>query len=56
MKFYNVTKINIKNGKEVNCGRLNEEDMKSVVRGYHFNGLFYEKANSNTMYIVEEVE
>ena len=48
-----VTKINIKTGEETNYGSgYTEADVKDIVRGYHFNGLFYEKANSNTMYIV----
>ena len=56
MKYYNVTKINIVTSEEANYGRLNEADMKIVIRGYHYNGLFYEKKNSNTMYIVEEIQ
>lgn len=55
MKLYNVTKININTNEEINYGIQNEEDMRAITRGYHNNGLFYEKSNSNTMYIVDEV-
>ena len=51
---YHITKINIKTGEEFNLGTYDEDDMKLIVRGYHFNGLFYEKKNSCTMYIVDE--
>lgn len=29
--------------------------MKSIIKGYHFNGMFYEKKNSDTIYVVTKV-
>lgn len=52
--MYEVIKINIKTNEETNCGTYNEQDMKAIIKGYKFNGFFYEKSNSNTMYIVNE--
>lgn len=54
MKFYTVSKMNIKTGEEIKYGIQNEEDMKAITKGYHFNGLFYERKNSNTIYVVDE--
>ena len=54
MKIYEVVKIDIRTNEEINYGPQCEEDMKAITRGYHFNGLFYEKSNSNIMYIVTE--
>lgn len=56
MTMYKVTKCNIKTDACADCGIWTLEDMKLIVRGYHNNGLFYEKKNSNTIYIVDEVE
>lgn len=53
--MYKVEKGNVITDEWTDYGLYNEEDMKAIVRGYHFNGLFYEKKNSNTIYIVEEV-
>ena len=52
---YKVMKCDTKTETWTDCGTWGEEDMKLIVRGYHFNGLFYEKKNSNTIYTVEEV-
>lgn len=49
-----VIKMNAKTGEEQNLGAgYTEEDVKAIVKGYKFNGLFYERENSNWIYIVE---
>lgn len=50
--MYNVTKINVKTKEEVNYGKCCEEDVKAITKGYKFNGLFYERKNSNIIYDV----
>lgn len=52
---YKVEKGDIKTDKVTNMGIYNESDMKSIIKGYHFNGMFYEKKNSNTIYIVTKL-
>ncbi len=52
---YRVMKCDIITEEWSDYGTYTEEDVKLIVRGYHFNGLFYEKKNSNTIYTVEEV-
>lgn len=52
---YKVEKGDIKTDKVTNMGIYNESDMKSIIKGYYFNGMFYEKKNSNTIYIVTKV-
>jgi len=54
MKLYNVVKINTKTEKETNYGQMGEDDVKLVTKGYRFNGLFYERANSIYIIIVNE--
>lgn len=49
---YKIEKGNIKTDTWFDLGIYNESDMKSIIRGYKFNGLFYEKKNSNTIYTV----
>lgn len=56
MKVYRIEKCDITTEEWSDLGKYTEEDMKLIVRGYHNNGLFYEKKNSNTIYTVEEVE
>lgn len=51
---YKVMKCDTTTEKWSDYGTVTEEDMKLIVRGYHFNGLFYEKKNSNTIYTVEK--
>lgn len=51
---YRVMKCDTTTEKWSDYGTVTEEDMKLIVRGYHFNGLFYEKKNSHTIYTVEE--
>ena len=47
-----ITKID-GNGKEDNYGHY--ENINEVIpKSYHFNGLFYERENTKTIYIVEE--
>ena len=53
---YDVTKIDIRTEKEFRYGLMSEEDMKLVVKGYSFNGMFYERKNSKYMIIVEAKE
>ena len=52
---YKVEKGDIKTDKVANMGIYNESDMKSIIKGYHLNGMFYEKKNSNTIYMVTKV-
>ena len=52
---YKVTKIDIMTGTESNYGTYFGTDVKLIIRGYHYNDLFFEKKNSNSIYIVEEV-
>ena len=39
----------------VDYGTWEEEDVKLIVRGYRFNGLFYERKNSKAIFIVMKV-
>ena len=52
---YKVTKVDIMTGIESNYGTYFGTDVKLIIRGYHYNNLFFEKKNSNSIYIVEEV-
>lgn len=54
-KRYHIKKANIKTQKWSDLGIYDETDMKQILKGYKFNGLFYERANSNTIYTVQEV-
>ena len=55
MTVYKVTKINSENGQEVNYGTYtNFDDVKAIVKGYKFNGLFYNRIGSKYFFIVEE--
>ena len=54
-KKYKVTKVDIMTEIESNYGTYFGVDVKLIIRGYHYNGLFFEKKNSNSIYIVEEV-
>ena len=54
MTTYKVEKLT--ENKTIDYGTMCEEDVKLVVRGYKFNGLFYERKNSTTIYIVTEVK
>lgn len=53
MKF-EIVRIEIATGKEYNMGIYSEEDMKDIVRGFKFNGLFYERKNGKSIYVVTE--
>ena len=52
---YKITRIDIRTEKEDNYGTWGEDDMKAIVRGYKFNGLFWERKNGKYIFIVEEV-
>lgn len=52
---YKVMKCDTTTESWIDYGTVTEEDLKLIVRGYHFNGLFYEKKNSNTIYTAEEI-
>lgn len=54
--MYKIMKCDITTGEWFDYGAYDESDMKLIVRGYHNNGLFYEKSNSNTIYTVQELE
>lgn len=50
-----IIKVNIKTEQEIDLGSgYTEEDIKDIVKGYTFNGMFYERKNSNWIYIVEQ--
>ena len=51
---YHVMKCDTTTEEWSDYGTVSYEDLKLIVRGYHFKGLFYEKKNSNTIYAVEE--
>lgn len=51
---YRIEKANIKDGKWTDLGTYDEQDKNIIIRGYRFNGMFYEKKNSNTIYTVTE--
>lgn len=54
MKKYSVTKMSI-DGAEINYGGgYSEEDVKSITRGYKFNGVFYDRKGSRWFYVVSE--
>lgn len=53
MKRYKVEKVD--ENKTIDYGVYDEGDVKLITRGYKFNGLFYERKNSNSIYIVTEV-
>ncbi len=53
--MYSVKKCDIRKDVWEDCGVWEMDDVKLIVRGYHNNGLFYEKANSYTIYTVEEI-
>lgn len=49
-----IIKVNIKTEQEIDLGSgYTQEDVKNITKGYTFNGMFYERANSNWIYIVE---
>lgn len=49
-----IKKINTLTEVETNYGGgYDENDIKQITRGYTFNGLFYERKNSNYIYVVE---
>ncbi len=52
---YRITKVNYITEKEQNYGGgYTAEDVKSITKGYHFNGCFYNRVGSKYFYIVEE--
>ena len=54
MTTYRITKIDSKTDEEINYGSgYTEKDVKDIVKGYKFNGLFYERANSKYIFIVD---
>ena len=54
--YYKITKCNAKNGESSDCGVYDEKDMKNIIKGYKFNGLFYERKNTYIFYIVDDVD
>lgn len=50
---YKVTKMN--NSGNSDFGNLSGADTRDVLKGYHFNGLFWEKNNNKTIYEVRRV-
>lgn len=56
MKKYRIRKYNTNEHEK--CydlgGGYTEEDVKLIIKGYKFNGFFYEKKNSNIIYVIEE--
>lgn len=54
MARYKVEKLT--ENETINYGEWDEEDVKLIVRGYKFNGLFYERKNSKAIFVVTKVE
>ena len=53
--MYEVIKVNCENGNETNYGTYtSKEDVKAIVKGYKFNGLFYTRENSKYFFMVTE--
>lgn len=56
MKRYSIIKINTETEKEINYGGGHtDDDIKSITKGYTFNGMFYERKGSKYIYIVSEM-
>ena len=53
---YKIIKIDVETNQEYNYGEYDELDMKQIIKGYKFNGLFYSRKGSKYFYIVEEVK
>ena len=54
-KTYTITKIDSATGTEKNYGGgWTEEDVKTITKGYTFNGLFYDRKGSKYFFDVEE--
>ena len=52
---YRITKINAITEEEQNLGGgYTEQDVKVITKGYKFNGLWYDRANSKWMFIVDK--
>lgn len=55
MTTYKVTKINSLTGEETNYGGgYTMDDVKAIVKGYTFNGLFWDRKGSKYFYEVNE--
>ena len=51
---YRVIKVDVKTGKETNCGGgYTMEDVKAITIGYTFNGFYYDRKGGRYFYIVE---
>lgn len=55
MIMYYITKINALTGEEKDYGLWGYEDMKTITKGYTFNGMFYDRKNSNWFFMVKEI-
>ena len=53
---YRITKIDCRTGEERDYGVYSESEVKGIVKGYKFNGLFYERKGSNWFFMVEEAQ
>lgn len=55
VKMFKIEKVNIKTEAVTKYGGgFTAEDVKTITAGYTFNGLFYERKNSNYIFIVTE--
>lgn len=49
-----IKKVNTLTDETIDYGKgYSEEDVKDIVKGWKFNGLFYERKNSDWIFIVE---
>ena len=53
MKVYEIRKCWL-DGTVHEYGTWSEEEMKTITKGYKWNGMFYERKNSKAIIIVEE--
>lgn len=56
MKNYNIKQYNAKRNKWVDMGTWDEKFKNEFIKGYSFDGEFYKRGNSATMYKITEVE
>ena len=53
MRYFNIRKINFVTEETINYGIHPEYDLPHILRGYKFNGLFYDRKNSNWFFVVD---
>ena len=56
MTVYQVERCYLDGRKAADYGTMPKEDMQAIIRGWHFNGMFYERKGANSIIIVTEKE